>query len=61
MLIQEILLVTFTESAAAELKERTARFIRSFERVDVKAEASATDKTFGECKISQLLPLRSRM
>lgn len=45
MLIQEILLVTFTESAAAELKERTARFIRvALKEVDVKAEASATDK-----------------
>jgi exodeoxyribonuclease V beta subunit len=46
MPVQELLLVTFTEAAAAELKERTARFIRiALKEVEVKMEASSTDKT----------------
>jgi exodeoxyribonuclease V beta subunit len=43
--IQEILLVTFTEAAAAELKERTARFIRiALTEADVVFEENANDK-----------------
>ena len=43
--IQEILLVTFTEAAAAELKERTARFIRiALTEADVVSEDNANDK-----------------
>lgn len=44
--IQEILLVTFTEAAAAELKERTARFIRfALNEVQCTSEDLAKDKT----------------
>jgi exodeoxyribonuclease V beta subunit len=46
MPIQEILLVTFTDAAAAELKERTARFIRTaLKEADVSSEDAAKDKT----------------
>jgi exodeoxyribonuclease V beta subunit len=45
MAIQEILLVTFTDAAAAELKERTARFIRyALDEVECASEDCAKDK-----------------
>jgi hypothetical protein len=45
MLIQEILLVTFTESAAGLKEKNRTVYQGPLKEVDVKAEASATDKT----------------
>jgi exodeoxyribonuclease V beta subunit len=46
ILIQEILLVTFTEAAASELKERTALFIRkALKEAAVSTQGLAEDKT----------------
>jgi exodeoxyribonuclease V beta subunit len=46
VLIQEILLVTFTEAAASELKERTALFIRkALKEAAVSTQGLAEDKT----------------